>query len=126
MQINIEKRHLIIFGLIIGGILILLSGIFVWAYGTSSPAVFGHSASEIGGLVVYSCHWEKSWKTYPVEGADLTTEKTSCNVGACQFKTDSTACNPSDTSCTDSAVTMSACGAITATNDEFLYCCLNS
>jgi len=48
MQINIEKRHLIIFGLIVGGILILLSGIFVWAYGTSNPAVFGHSAGEIG------------------------------------------------------------------------------
>jgi len=51
MQINIEKRHLVIFGLIIAGLIVIVSGIFVIAYNSAgNPAVFGHSANEIEGL----------------------------------------------------------------------------
>jgi hypothetical protein len=52
MQINIEKRHLVIFGLIITGLIAIISGIFVLAYNSAgNPDVFGHSANEIEGLV---------------------------------------------------------------------------
>ena len=44
MQINIEKRLF----LILLGIMFLLVGGLVYAYGTSSPSSFGHSLGELG------------------------------------------------------------------------------
>jgi len=44
ITINIQKKHLIVLVASIA----LLSGIFAFAYGTSNPSYFGHSADEIG------------------------------------------------------------------------------
>lgn len=44
IEVKIEKKHLV--ALAILGVL-LLAGIFAYAYGTSSPQVFGHSAGEV-------------------------------------------------------------------------------
>jgi hypothetical protein len=46
MQINIEKRYV----LIILGIMFLLAGGLVYAIGGSNPTVMGHSAGEIEGV----------------------------------------------------------------------------
>ena len=48
-RVNINLSNRILYSLITIGILILL-GIGVFAYGTSNPPVFGHSAGEIDGL----------------------------------------------------------------------------
>ncbi len=47
IQINMSNKSF--YSLIVFGVLIL-AGIGVYAYGTSNPAVFGHSAGEIEGL----------------------------------------------------------------------------
>jgi len=44
MQINIEKKAV----MILLGIVLLLAGGIVYAYGTSSPSAFGHSLGELG------------------------------------------------------------------------------
>lgn len=68
------------------------------------------------------CHWEKSWKRYPVEGSDLS-EKTSCDVGICQWKADSLgSCNPSNSTCSGTGY-FDTCGRTTGGNDEWLFCC---
>ncbi len=46
MHINIEKRYV----MIILGFILVLAGALVYAYGTSSPSTFGHSAGEIEGV----------------------------------------------------------------------------
>jgi len=74
------------------------------------------------GGETYSCHWEKSWKTYPVEGQDLSAEKIACNVGNCQFKADGQSCNPGISTCGDQGV-FESCGKTNGGNDEWLYCC---
>jgi hypothetical protein len=50
MQINIEKRHLVVFGLIITGLIAIISTIFVIAYNTPPASYVGHTADEIEGL----------------------------------------------------------------------------
>lgn len=44
MQINIEKRAM----MIILGVILLLAGALVYAYGGSQPSVMGHSLGELG------------------------------------------------------------------------------
>jgi len=46
MQINIEKRHLVIFGLIIAGLIVIVSGIFVYAAWDTNKKVY-HSADDV-------------------------------------------------------------------------------
>ena len=55
MQINIEKRHF----LIILGMMCLLAGGVVYAYGTSSASTLGHT----GGEIAYT---NCEWKTFTV------------------------------------------------------------
>ena len=46
--INIEKKHLLMFSVII----VLFAGVgYVVGFGTSNPSVFGHTASEIQGAI---------------------------------------------------------------------------
>jgi len=44
IRIHFEKRHLYVFGILTA---VLISGWLVNAFGTSNPAVFGHSAGEL-------------------------------------------------------------------------------
>ncbi len=69
----------------------------------------------------YACHWEKSWKTYPTEGADLD-EKTSCDVGVCQFKADSIDCDLMDLTCKNEG-NIQPCARTGSDRNEMLYCC---
>jgi len=56
MQINIEKRHL----LLVLGALCLLTGTLVYAYGGSSPSVVGHSSGELQPPTVTTYEWSAS------------------------------------------------------------------
>jgi hypothetical protein len=50
MQINIEKRHLVFFGLILAGLIAIVSSVIVYAYNSGNPAYVGHTTDEIEGL----------------------------------------------------------------------------
>ena len=54
MQINIEKRAV----LAILGVIFLLAGTLVYAYGTSNPSAFGHTLGEIGRPTATWYNWE--------------------------------------------------------------------
>ena len=57
MKIEVDKRYL----LIVLGVVFLLAGGLVYAYGTSSPSVVGHTAGEISGtLTLSNCYWTDS------------------------------------------------------------------
>ncbi len=49
LEVNIDKKYL----MIILGVIFLLAGSVVYAYGGSQPSVVGHSAGE----VEYTCSW---------------------------------------------------------------------
>jgi len=57
LEASIDKRYF----LVVLGIMFLLAGGFVYAYGTSTPATFGHTAEEISGsLTLSDCYWTDS------------------------------------------------------------------
>ena len=109
---------------LIGLFLVVITSLLVLAYGSGDPSYMGHTADEIDGLPSAvsstSCHWEKSWKNYPVEGPDIP-EKTSCDVGNCIMKNDNV-CNFSLPSCTQNE-NLKGCGDTSGGNDEWLLCC---
>jgi len=49
IEIKIKLSNRWLYFLVVIGILLIV-GIGVWAYGTSDPSTFGHTASEISGL----------------------------------------------------------------------------
>jgi hypothetical protein len=55
LEVNINKKV----ACFILGVMFLLAGGFVYAYGTSNATTFGHSAGEIdvGGLISNDCTW---------------------------------------------------------------------
>lgn len=127
------------------GFFVLISVVGVsYAYGSSNPSVMGHSLSEVGiptcsegqslaydsegNLIcknfVGGCHWEKSWVSYPTEGAKLANEKTSCDVGVCALKLDTY--TPEGYSVTNGySYIVNTCGGTTAGSNEYLLCCEN-
>lgn len=140
MQINVEikKRHLY---LILALVVFLAGVMIVIAANPSSKPNPGHASNEVMVNInsvdktlqqaiddkdfgsIYSCHWEKSWKSYPNEGANIP-EKTQCNVGTCMFKVDCMNVAPSNTTYKQGACgSPQTCGQTTSDNNEFLYCC---
>lgn len=54
IEVNINKTYF----MFILGIIFLLAGGLVYAYGTSNPSTFGHTTGEISGtLTKSSCYW---------------------------------------------------------------------
>jgi hypothetical protein len=139
MQINIQKRHLVI---LIAILAVLGIGFVIASTWSNIATHVGHSWDEIqpsncsagqfvngtdqNGVICstptnFPHHWEKSWKRYPVEGADLASEKTACDVGNCILKMDSCTCDPSSPTCACKSE-LQSCGITTDSNNEMLFC----
>ena len=74
MQINIQKRHLVI----IFSAIVLLGVIgYGIAYGTSNPSVFGHSAGEVEGVSL----WTKSGDNIYYDAGKVSIGSTSPEAG---------------------------------------------
>jgi hypothetical protein len=65
MKIEVDKTYI----MIILGVMFLLAGTLVYAYGTSSPSVVGHSRGEIQPPTVSEYSWTSSGSSWSNRGS---------------------------------------------------------